>query len=719
MSKSSKLFIAIFLFVSLPVVADSIVLEEVIVTAQKREENIQDVGISISALSGELMRKLGYTNSTEIVAHVPGVQNFSTMGRGASSSMYIRGVGLNDFGDAHESPVVAYADEFYLLPQTALDFSLYDLARVEIVRGPQGTLFGRNSTGGLIHFVTNKPSQEFDAYVDGTFASFNEVRFEGAIGGGLSENVSGRLSWLVHEADGYIKNRGPFPDGADAGAVDIRGQISWQPTEKFRIFAKVQYGERDLIPLYTDHDPVAFDPETGLAFLNPDGVDAVGFNEKQIGVEAPREVWTDNPQKLDSESTLMLLRAEWDLEGFTLTSITGYLDLRRRNIEDCDGTINNVCTAAFPFDNEHWTQEIRAEGSSDRVRWTAGFFYLHQDAEAHPEAAFFGGAVTLDGPWQLETDSWSLFGQVEYEFTDSLALTTGIRFTQDKKKFEEEFRVNGEFPTPASNFTKEALGDLTERTDDLISAKVALNWSPSDDVLVYGSISRGTKAGGFNNGFFSIVEPEDVPYGDETLYAYEVGFKTTWWGGRARFNAAVFYYDYSDFQTFNWLGIGGAISNADAQSYGGEAEISIAPTGRLDLTFGIALLDSEIKDVDNGVITRDVKMAFAPSLDMNGLARYHWPFMNGELAAQVDFTYAGERFNNNFNDPASELDDYFVTNARLSYLSSSEQWELSAFVQNLTDETNLVKTFVFPFLYRQAVYDPPRIYGVSLRIIWN
>ena len=238
-------------------------------------------------------------------------------------------------------------------------------------------------------------------------------------------------------------------------------------------------------------------------------------------------------------------------------------------------------------------------------------------------------------------------------------------------------------------------------------------------MLVYGSISRGTKAGGFNNGFFSIVEPEDVPYGDETLYAYEVGFKTTWWGGRARFNAAVFYYDYSDFQTFNWLGIGGAISNADAQSYGGEAEISIAPTGRLDLTFGIALLDSEIKDVDNGVITRDVKMAFAPSLDMNGLARYHWPFMNGELAAQVDFTYAGERFNNNFNDPASELDDYFVTNARLSYLSSSEQWELSAFVQNLTDETNLIKTFVFPFLYRQAVYDPPRIYGVSLRIIWN
>lgn len=715
--KFSVLFIVLISLITLNVNAD--VLEEIIVTAQKREQNLQKVGISITALSGEQMRKFGFNNSTELVAQIPGVMNFSTQGRGAAAFTYIRGIGQNDFGDAHESPVVGYNDEFYLLPQTAIDFGLFDLGRVEVLRGPQGTLFGRNTTGGLIHYITNKPTAEFDAYLDATYASYDEIILEGAVGGSLGDNVTGRLSGLFHEADGYIKNRGPFDDGSDVGTYAIRGQLAFEPTETFKILGKLQYGERDVIPIYTDHEVISFDPATGLASLDPNGTDIFGFNERQLGVEGPREVWTDNPQDLESESFHGLLRAEWDLGKFTLTSITGYLDITRDNTEDCDGSINDLCNAHFLYDNKHITQEIRAEGGSSQFRWTTGFYYLHQDADAHPFAELLGGGLTFDAPWDLETDSWSIFGQAEFDLNEDWTLIGGVRYTHDKKIFEEENRTSGAFVTPASNFTRAAVGDLTKRTEDLVSAKVEIDWHPTDDLLIYGSISRGTKAGGFNNGFYSIPTADLVPYEDETLYAFELGIKNTFFDGRARFNAAVFYYDYSDFQTFNWLGIGGAISNSEASSYGGEIEITATPVDNLNVSFGIALLDSEVENVNNGVVTRDVDMSFAPEFDITGLVSYSWPFWNGELEVQGNFNYVDNRFNNNFNDPAADLEESFVANARLAYTTANKDWEVSFFVKNLTDEANLIKIFVFPFNYRQAVYDPPRWFGGSIRKNWN
>ncbi|MDE0158385.1 MAG: TonB-dependent receptor [Gammaproteobacteria bacterium] len=695
------------------------VLEEIIVTAQKREQNLQNVGISVTALSGDQMRKFEFNNSTEVGQQIPGVTNFSTMGRGAAAFTYIRGIGQNDFGDAHESPVVGYNDEFYLLPQTAIDFGLFDLERVEVLRGPQGTLFGRNTTGGLMHYVTNKPGDLFNGYIDATYASYDEVIVEAAAGGPLSEDLSVRVAGLFHEADGYIKNRGPFPDGSDVGTYAARGQFTYEPTETFRVTGKVQYGERDVIPLYTDHEIVSFDPATGLASNNPGGVDIFGYSESQLGVEEPREVWTDSPQDLESEAFHTLLRAEWDIGEVTLTSLTGYLNLSRDNIEDCDGSINFLCIAAFPFDTEHVTQELRVAGETGQFRWTTGLYYLYQDADAKPYAELVTGIVVFDAPWTLETESISVFGQAEYSLHEDWTLIGGVRYTHDEKNFETENRTSGVFVTPAANFTREAVGGLTNRKEDLISAKLELDWHPTEDLLVYGSVSRGTKAGGFNNGFYSIPTPEQVPYGDETLYAFEIGMKNTFLDGRARLNAAAFYYDYSDFHTYNWNGLGGAISNSDASSYGAEVEFAITPADRLNISVGVALLDSEIEDVTNGTVVRDVEMSFAPAFDITGQVIYSWPVWNGDLEAQWNFNYMDNRYNNNYNDPASDLEESFVTNARLSWLSANQDWEVSFFVKNLTDETNLIKIFVFPFNYRQAVYDPPRWFGGSIRRNFN
>ena len=715
-----RLLVIIGLITTITSVHAAAILEEIIVTAQKREQSLQDVGISITALDTSQIRNFRFVASTDVVAQLPGVENFSTQGRGANAFTYIRGIGLNDFGDAHEAPVTGYIDEFYMIPPAGLDFALYDLERIEVLRGPQGTLFGRNSTGGLIHYITKKPTEEFEGYIDATYASENEVRIEGVVSGPLTENLSARASLLFHDGDGYIENLGPFADGTDYGTKTGRVQLLFEPNDDVEVLAKVQYGEVDVIPLYTDHETATLDPATGQQILNPGGVSALGFNESQVGASAPRVVSTNDPQTLEAEVLNVLLRIDWDLtENITLTSLSGYAWVTRDNREDCDGSPGALCSAGFPVDHEIVTQEARVYYETPKTRWTGGFFYLSQDAVAHPNADFFGVPLALDSPWQLQLDSWALFGHVEYDIAPQWTILAGVRYTNDDKHYEA---VNFNFfrpPNAADNFTDANVGNLTNRTDKLVSANLEVDWKPRDDWLVYAKITRGTKAGGFNNGFYFVPTPSDVQFGDETLWSYELGFKADIFDDRARLNASFFYYDYSDFQTFNWTGLSGSVTNSDAINYGAEIEATVYPVDRLEVSLGLSLLDTKIKDVFNGTITQDVEMAFAPKVTFNGAARYTQPAFNGDVSLQWDFNYISSKFNDNFNDPSAQHGKHFITNIRVSYVPQSGRWEASFFVQNLTDETNLIKADSFTGLgFRQAMYNPPRWFGGSVRLNW-
>jgi len=694
------------------------VLEEVIVTAQKREQSLQDVGISITALDAGQIQNFRFVASTDVVAQLPGVENFSTQGRGANAFTYIRGVGLNDFGDAHEAPVTGYIDEFYMLAPAGLDFALYDLERIEVLRGPQGTLFGRNSTGGLIHYISKKPTKEFEGYADFTYASYDEVRLEGVVSGPLSENLSGRASLLFHDGDGYIKNLGPFDDGSNYGTNSGRVQLLYEPNDDVSVLAKIQYGEVDVIPLYTDHETATTDPATGLQQLNPGGVSVLGFNESQVGVSAPRTVMTNNPQTLTSEVMNVLFRIDWNLnEEISLTSLSGYAYVTRDNREDCDGSPQDVCAAGFPVDHEIITQEIKLYWDKGNTRWTGGIFYLDQDAKAHPNADFFGFPLALNSPWELQLESWSLYGHVEYDIAPQWTILAGVRYTNDKKHYEARNTFFGAFRNAADNFTDENVGNLTNRKDELVSANIEVDWKPNEDWLVYGKITRGTKAGGFNNGFYFVPTPEDVQFGDETLLSYEIGFKADIFENRARLNSSFFYYDYKDFQTFNFSGLSGSVTNSDAVNFGAEFELLVFPTDRLEISLGLSLLDSTVKDVFNGVIVSDVRMALAPKVTFNGVARYTQPVFTGGITYQWDFNFIGDKFNNNFNDLSSSHGDVFTTNIRATYVPQSAEWEASFFVQNLTDETNLIKADPFGGLgFRQGVYNPPRWFGGSVRL---
>jgi len=724
-------------------------LEEITVTAQKREQNLQDVGISIAAMSGDSIRELALTNSVDAIVKLPSVLNYSAYGPGSSANIVIRGIGLNDFAEGHEAPVTAYVDELYLVAVPAIGFSMMDLARVEVLRGPQGTLFGRNSTGGLVHFISARPTRTPEGFVELTGGRFGEFKAEGAISGAITEHLSGRLSALSHHSDGYLRNVNPrFGNAGQAGTDAIRGQLLWESDSGLSVLLKAEYGELDSRHLYYQQVPAAPDAGNGgLLTRVPNDTDFAGYNEATFGggVAASSEVANTNfPSRLRSDSSTFLLKIDKEFGDVTLTSISGYLDLTRDLSEDCDASPNDICTAVFPYSTRSFTQELRLVKSAGATRWTAGVYFLDASADNRPSAVF---NVPIDGPgavdpvtglydgeifpvalaadWSLDTTSYSAFGQIEHDLRESLTLIAGLRVTRDEKNFLDRDNASLRDCVAGGNncftdYTAVPYHGTYEQT--LYSGKLELDWRPLDDVLVYGSFSRGSKAGGFNNGFYPSSLPFDqIPYGDESVNAYEIGAKSLLANGRLRLNAAAFYYDYRDFQTFNWIGIGGIIVNRDAVSRGVEAELEVRLTDSLTATLGLAALDTKIKDVTlrDSVTVRDTPMAMAPEFSAGGSLSYRRAVgAAGQFSLLWDFNYVGEYNSNNFNEPAAAIGSYFKHNARIGY-RFDEHWEVAALVNNISDKRVINRVFVFDSLgYAQDMYTQPRTYAAQLSYRW-
>ncbi len=721
-------------------------LEEIVVTATKKEESVQDVPIAVTAISGEEVREFGFSSAIDIVAQAPNVTASSAYGPGSSANVVIRGIGQNDFGEGHEAPVTTYIDEAYIVSVPAVDFSLFDIDRVEVLRGPQGTVFGRNSTGGLIQYVTAKPTFDTTGFFSATYARFNELKLEAAMGGPVNDKIAARVSALYHNSDGYIKNITPGqPDGGQAGTVAARAQLLFEPTDTLNVLVKAEYAHIDKVHAYYETVPLsAPDPVTGLYGLDPDGVDGAGYNEKNFGAGDANVTTANLDTYLKNTGYNFLGRIEKDFGNIQLISISSYHKLDREMTEDCDASINNICFAEFPYQTDWFSQELRLEGQSDLLNWTAGGYYLTQDAANQPRATFnipvsgptavdpttglYNGAffpIELAANWTQELESYSLFGNVEFSLTPELVAIAGVRYTRDKKDFTDA--DNATLRTCVGGGTNCFLVEdggvgtanpvSLSRAEDLWSWKVGLNYTPIEDILLYASVSRGTKAGGFNNGFYGgdiAADQSLIEFEDEKNTAYEIGVKSTVLDGRLRLNAAAFYYDYKDYQTFNWVGFGGQITNSDSTVKGFEVEVDALLTEGLLVKAGMSYLDTNIEDVRgrNNNYVADRNMAFAPEFTANGAVSYDFP-LGSTVEARVvwDFNYSGSRYGNNFDEPGAKIDSYFRHNATV-IVDLNEQISVSGFVKNISDKTILHRNFTFSDLgYMQLLYEQPRTYG--------
>ncbi|MFZ5608664.1 MAG: TonB-dependent receptor [Pseudomonadota bacterium] len=784
------------------------VLEEIVVTAQKREQSAQDVGIAITTFSGEQMRALGVEQSFDIAAFSPGVHISGNLA-GQNTQFTIRGVTQNDFNDIVEAPNAVYLDEGYLAVAQAQTFAVFDIDRVEILKGPQGTLFGRNATGGLVHYISRKPSLEgVEGYVDVTYGRFdspanaNQTRIEAALGGPLGDKLAARGAVYYNWHQGYLKNLYPQgavggPPGPDAGAnlgtddtLAGRFTLLAKPSDTLRVslafngarsnLATGPYQSKPTIGVFNadgelvnvvnvapgetrasilldgagndngadfgsdlDNDGVfgLNDPDDAFltarfgagtdffGYRDPDGEDFTFSSDFAFKKQGSVDTWGLNG------------RVEWDLaDSILLTAVTDYKNYKKLLFIDVDSAPVNQSANYAAVDATSFTQEIRLNGEVERMRWVAGLYYLNIDTDSDNGLKFPVGSVVPGAPFdlgsdaQLETNSYSVFGQAEYDLAEKLTFILGARLIEEKKKYH--FEQNLYFGNTSSRSIHqgaplligpvfgpngpEPFDDKTGKT--LWAGKAQLDWRASDDLLVYFGVNRGVKAGSFNAQLAGglAVPTSAIPYGAETLLSFEGGFKARLFDGTTRLNGSAFYYDYSDYQAFLFTGVSGVVINADATNKGVELELQTSPLDGLDAVLALAWFDATVKDVPlrvGGPIVRDVRPTYAPEFQLNGLVRYGWPAFGGELALTGDFSYSSSYFYNLRNFDADKFGSYLVLNARLAWASDDDKWELALKVNNITDERVGIQGFDLATLCgcNEISFQPPRWYGLSVR----
>jgi iron complex outermembrane receptor protein len=732
-------------------------LEEIVVTAQKREQSVQDIGIAVTAFSSEQIRELGFTSSTDVVQMTPGLNYTVPNAESSQINFFLRGVGLNDFADANENPVAVYVDDIYRPAAGGLSFQLFDVERVEVLRGPQGTLFGRNTTGGLVHFISKRPTKDFDAYFDVTVGEFSQIKTEGAIGGSFSDSVAGRLSFATNKHDGYTENRfSGAPDYNETDAQALRGQLAFSPSDRTDVRIGAYWSDNDAAVGAWQHQattlsgpngdvsvPLGPNEQSTTVDCNADGVLDAGDVRPAPGTDCfgyrdtDDDPWAgeyDRDGKVEVETSGVWINADWKIGGVTLTSITGFQNVDRLQSEDTEASPLPLIVPTFAAETDTFTQELRLSGGEEqRFSWLAGAYYFDNDVEGDYILDLTNlGFVNFNAAYTQETRSWAVFGQLEYDIAPNLVLVAGARVANEEKELDYLNRdVSGFFtgviglPTDvAFDFDRASVGDLARHDDDSVSGRLGLDWKATEDLLLYGSISRGTKSAGFNVGFldetllFASNTVATIPYGEETLTSYEVGFKSTWAGGRTRLNGAAFYYDYQDFQTFRFEILNQIIFNSDAEVSGVEFELQSSPTENWHFALGLSVLDATAKDIPSPAgVLRDRDMVASPDIAANAIVRYEWPAAGGRFGIQASANYQDEVWYDIQNVPVSLEDGYTVANLRFSYASEGGDWELAAFVNNVTDEEYLAYTFDFTgtFGFNQQAYGSPRWAGVSFR----
>jgi iron complex outermembrane receptor protein len=728
-------------------------IEEIVVTATRREERLQDVGIAVTALNGQMLTDLNITTATDITRAVPSLK----MNAYSSSQVVfnIRGVSQNDYGDQQEPPVAVYQDDSYSSSINLASFPVFDLARVEVLRGPQGTLFGRNATGGAIQFISNKPTKDFGGYATATYGSYNQWILEGAVSGPLSENLQGRVAAIFNQDDGYMESVIPGID--DRGGNDhyaLRGQLAWQPSDTTDLNLLVRYMKADSetqAGIYSQEPACPNDQFQG-EFTPPDvacgfwgtgpGEGGTGYRNDAITPSRGGDPWkTAETQEsyVDREITGVTLHFDWDIgESLHLVSITDYQDASKFYLEGGDASPVDGVLFYQGSDLEQFSQEFRLSGTTGDHTWVAGVYGMDVDGDYTGKFAtpFYGYDPTIE--MSQKTTSWALFAQDEWTFAEAWKLVVGARYWSDEREgtyFGTAPEVPGLSAPVTIVFNQNEVppgGSRISPSDaknsfDGVTARVQLDWKPSDDMLLYASFNRGSKSGGYTFSTGTPYDPdgsltiprsflEGIPFDEETLDAFEVGMKSAL-GESTTLNVAAFYYDYADYQAFAQFGPVQTVINLDAELTGLEAELTSRPIAGLTLQLGASFLDSKVKDVPlpDGVTVEDHDLPQAPEFSGNALARYEFGLADGTLGIQGDLLYSSSFCFTVLCAPVEEEDSYTVVNARISYDSGNGRWGVAAFVNNLFEEEYRVYAFdssLFAGVVA-GVYARPRWYGLS------
>lgn len=737
-------------------------LEEIVVTAQKREQSVQDVGLSIQAFGGERLAEAGVNDVVDVAGLATNVQVNYGLG---NNYFNIRGLGLNEFSSNLDAPVAVHVDEIYQSKGFMTGLALFDIERVEVLKGPQGDLFGRNTTGGAVNFFSGRPEREFGGALEAGYDNYETLNVNGHLTGPLSEKLAFRLAgYRTDQGKGYYRNT---LRNSREGAVDefaVRGQIAFEdgPTE---ILLSAHYGEdRSTLHPYTGLGNT--DPRTGqlcAEYLNgtvqgntPNCVRGLDLlfvpdtglpGQYQPGENDPYVTANNLPFTVDNWTAGGFLRVGYEFETAVLTSITGYERFSRDQQEDSDNSPVQSVEVYWNNDIRQITQELRLTSNFDDDRWNyvVGAFYESDDYDNKDYLTAFipflpnpGNPLNNFSRYEQRTDAFSLFAHVESQLTDQLRLIVGGRYTDETVKVtggtfggDGLVRRDGIYqPATISRVIADAAAAPggNEGKEENASYRFGIEYAPLDDFLIYANLTSGFRSGGYSVNFAS-VQDELVNLEPETIQAYEVGFKSEFADRRIRINGSVFRFDVDNGHID--VDVPGSpvpitINAPQSKTYGAEIELMWRVFQGFDLSAGVGYTDAKIGSTANeivgGVQVADFKgnrRAFSPKETFNGQARYETSLTNAaDLVISADWNWRSSAFLELNNQPSNLQDAYWVLNGRAS-VQFGNGVELSIWGKNLTNTDYIVYLNDLPaFGWLLNGYAAPRTFGGSVKVMF-
>lgn len=726
-------------------------LEEVIVTATKRAANVQDIPVAISAFSPETLAKRGITKTQDLAGKIANVVVKSTFSN-AQPNFTIRGVGVaNEFNPNIASPIGFYVDENYQSFRPAGGQQIYDLERIEVVKGPQGTLYGRNTTGGAINIITRKPELGDDnGFLEVGYSRYNRRKLAGAYETTLVEEQLGiRASGIVEKGDGWQKNRNP----------DARTDEDYNAVDRFSGRVNIRFKPQDDMNLYLKVHGAKDNP-TGAAVTAPTplGTDFFGFS---------RDGLDDDEYTVNTLGEYLVTTVgaqvtfEWDLgNDLSFTSISAYDRSRYKNETDCDGSPFTSCSADYDSKSELFNQDLRLSYLTDKFSLIGGLYYGWDSIENDPVFCIYCVPSALSGfnppiftpdaiaaglldPTQpltaliaeshfdQERESYAIYAEGAYDVTDKLSLTLGLRFTYDDFLYENGRTVLFD-STGTARATSVPLtfpidlsvpGIEVKDSYERITGRLIADYHLTSEVMLYASYSRGYRAGSFN-GLSYLDESQIYLVDPETLQAYEIGAKTQFWDDRLQINAAVFYYDYGNQQTQTCEGSICSLGGADAEVVGLDMDITAQLSDTLKATLSFGMLDTEY---DEGEVISRRPVGGNPipySPEVSGNLGIDWLIADtelGELSWYVETQYNGEMYYEPFDGVTrvgsiQKETGYWLVNTHISLINDT--YSISLWGKNLSDK------LYFPHGSDQTAFigseyymrGEPRTYGVELKV---
>ena len=687
------------------------ILPEVIVSAQRRSENLQSTPLAITAVSAEELRSQNIESLMDIGALAPNVLVGGQSLTGANNGgFFIRGIGQERSGVDFDQGVGLYVDGVFMSRSDNTYLSIIDVERIEILRGPQGTLFGKNTIGGAINYITKQPGEEFEGYVDATVGSYNRMDVKASVNIPLSSSVFVKVTAGSLNRDGFLKHvvddDREGGDNTQVGRLQIRALVSEAVTVDLSISkTRSKNSGRAFIVDFIDPNDFAigrFRSKTGLPFdeqfVSPDNMTRRGGDNTSYDY--------------DGINLSAIITADLS-ENLQLKSITAYMEADVVSANDWDGTEFSIYDIVNVRALDQFSQEIQLSGTAfeERLKFVSGLYYLKETPTDDGEviAAFtssFPGARQRNV--DVEVESFAAFFQGTYDVTDALSVTAGLRYSKDDKK-------------SASFQSAPLFNGVGEGSWDDVSSRIAVEYQWSDDVMTYASATKGYRSGGLNASFSNLVFTEYEP---EIVWNYEAGIRADILDKRVRLNLTGFHMDYSQQQLTAFDAPTNTVfihNVGTAKREGIELEVHAAPVGGLLLNGTFGYLNAKYTDVGTATgITIDSRVLRSPKYTFSIGGSYEVEVGEGSMVASLNYNNRSEQSTTSTDGNTVLLDSYGLLSGRLQYNAPDGQWSLSVFATNFLNKEYFIGGFDFArtegFIgISQLDVGRPREIGVNLR----